>query len=769
MSISNNCLTKRGMGGFTAMRNHLYNLFPLVFKREIPEKTQFSLVIVDLMQFLAGKINAHAGGSALDVEEVTASMRWTVESYLPNNHVAYQATKALVILLDTPKNVPTNKAGEQQKRSLGGSSKIMDETLFKQHDDGVHCMGSFLKWPLAGETIWRSNNTKFHLYALITEALLKITPPGQVKLVLDDGVDIHHDLYRQRYEEMVRDHHFEHRSSYEKECLVSNLARHNFTERFVIRGEEGKGLYNNTVERLVQTYIGEADVKIPGFINLDEETMVTGQDTDFIFILLLRLKGILPDDPSEAEPTFELWLDSQKPKDRREGRSKPYRFLDVKALYYAILALFAREYPTVTHPIETLIFLVYSGKTDYTSNFDTYLKVTPRVVWNTFSALHTEPGVLKEKGYLLFNDAMYDEQTIKVTEKKTREKEMAKMGIKRSAVRQSPYPAQWQCVLSEAVSCTHNPLNDHFDLTLDDVKCQSFLYLLCQFKVIDDLSSLGHTQFNKKAKQRTYIPTSDELFMWISRIETQVDAYRHEPTKIEDSNKRKAVELHFLIAKAKTETERERKRPKLLQRYLPRANPTDPLIAAPEHQQPKRLLKLKPMVCEFNEPRKSAVLEFLEDIEEIEIDKEREHKPSIGSIVARPVTTLTISRKLETMCKKTIPKQYGVPNLQAMLARICRTAWIMNYHQNGWNTPRYVTNFSDTHPSDANLSCHGWKAEEIVQNEESIRQGAWNNSYFTSTYQVGTGPGVIPFRVFRMVETDLVYNNSHAAYRIASL
>jgi hypothetical protein len=762
------------------------------------------------MQFLAGKIKFHdkpdassnpaattASNNGLDVEEITASMVWTVESYMPHNNNEYKATKALVVLLDTPKNVPTNKAGEQQKRANG--TVIMDESLFMRCDRGdSRRIGSMLKWSLNGETIWRSNNTKFHLYASITQEVLKIRPPGILKLVLDDGVDINRDLYTQRAEEMIRDHAFEDRSTYEQECLIANLSRHNFTERFVIRGEEGQGLYNNTVERLPQTDIGEADVKIPRFIKRDGTTkhyIVVSQDTDLIFILLLHLKGLgLPESRKDDEDDdFELLLDSQKPQDRRQGYSAPYRFLDIKALYYEILTLFAREYPTVKNPIETLIFLVYSGKTDYTTNFETCLKVTPRVVWNTFSSLHTDSVIFRERGYLTFNDAMYDEQTIIVTEKKTKEKESAKMGQKRSTERLCPYPLHLRNVLSEAVSYTYDLESDLYNITLDDVRCQSFLYLLCQFKVIDDLAALGHTQFNKKSKQRTYIPTADELFMWISSIEAQVElhrSYTNINSSDNDSKKRKAVELSFI---RKTTIEevvpQKNKRPKLLQRYPPKSTIT--AIGTVATESPglieKKVITLEDMECDFNEalkqsvkptkmlqlePRqqKSAVIELIDDIEEIEIERQEIRESAKPVLIGRPVTTLTVRRKLDTLCKKQLPKQYGVPNLQAMLARICRTCWIMNYHQNGWKTPAYMTNFSDAHYTDPTLSLYGWKAEEIVQNEENIRQGVWNNSYYTSVYDSTLSrQGVIPFRVFKMTETSLVYNKSYARYSIGSL
>lgn len=783
------------MGGFTASRNHLFNLFPYAFKRSIEEETEVCLVVVDLMQFLAGKVKFQGDGlSSINVEGITSSICHTVESYMPEYNKEYRATRAMVALFDTPKNVPTNKAATQQKRDQAGL-KILNEELYRHHYDATLLpatgLGDLLNWSLDGETIWRSNNTRSQLYALITEQLLKIQVVGECTLVIDDGIDIDHTLYLERREQMLRDHYFQDRSPYEQECLVANLARLHFTERFVLsEAFDEQGEPTTQVKRLPQTLMGEADIKIPGFVTYTREVntphsyMIVSQDTDLIFILLLHLKTLLSSSKQDEDPHLQVWLDTQTPVDRKNGLSRPYRYIDVKALYYAIITLFAKEYPSIKNPIETLIFLVYCLETDFTGGFDKYLTVTPRSVWNTFSALHTPLEVTKEKGYIVFNDTMYDETAFVATGKKTKESESAKMGTKRSIERYFAYPSHWHSLLSDGVVALYNRDTDHYDITLNDVPCQTFLYLLCQFKVLDDLAGLGYTQFSKKPakggallhQQRTYIPNGDELFIWISTIEGQLEQHRHNCVNEEGEKKRKMVD----IAAFTTSTMPKNKKPKLLQKYPPRSIEAVGSVKAKTYP-----LDLNHLQAYLSRP-KSDAMQLLDEIEEfpvepIIIDKNKEdvdeHQDDIEEeepqeqqlqplrIIATPTTSTTVRKKLSEMCKKEMPKQYGIPSLQAMLARIARVTWIMNYHQNGWKSPSYATNFAETHPDDATLSRYGWKAEEIIQNDENLRNGAWNNSYYTSVFEEGVEPGMIPVRVYRMVETDQVYNKSHDTYR----
>ena len=719
------------MGGFTAFRNHLFNLFPHVFMRNLSPNTVFCMIIVDLMQFLAGKVKYTGPDNAFDAEGISRSMRSVVESYMYSNE--YSATKAIVALFDTPKNVPTNKARTQKKRqaTTSSSSTILDEATYVTHS-AVHDatgLGDLLKWPVAPDTIWRSNNLKFQLYACITDELLKIVPIEGLKLLIDDGASVNHALYVQRRNEMITHYFFNDRSTYEQECLVANLARHHFTERFMV-SDEG-------VTRLPQTGTGEADVKIPRFIvygNKTERYLVVSQDTDILFILLLHMKSLLP-----FEQGLEVWLDTQTPNDRKMGASRLYRFINVKELYNAIIDLFEREYPDVKNPIETLVFLVYALETDFTSGFDSCLRVTPPLVWNTFASLHTVTGVEP----ILFNAHIYDPLANEAKDTSV------KMGVKRSGERQCMYPLKWRGVLNDAVTYGYDAMQDQYEIVLDDVKCQSFLYLLCQLRVLDDLSALGYTQFDKKkGLHRTYIPTSDELFIWTGEIEAKLEAYR----------------LSTLTTATEEETKKRKAQVALAEQDLAKkakvSLPLSPLSNSGNSMKRSSLLYK-------NKKIEQAVVIVIDDgggdmiVDEIE---EIEEEDIVKGITPTIPLSMTIKKKMADLVKKEMPKDYGVPRLDAMIARIYRTQWVMNYHQNGWKTRDYMTNFADTHPSDDSLSLRGWRAREIIQSEVSIKRGDFNSSYYTSVFQEGIVPGVIPFKVYEMVESDHVYNRSHAAY-----
>ncbi len=717
------------MGKLTAFRDHLYNLFPHVFRRQLGANASFCLIIVDFMQYLAGhaKYLAEEGN---DASGVPSSMRTIVERFLAQDG-EYKATRGVVILLDTTKNVPTNKAHTQKGRhhdkgAAAPTSQILDEASYEKllaTDQGSYTgIGDLLRCPSINTTVWRSNNTKFQLYCAITEELLKIVPPRKnLQLIIDDGASVHPELYQQRREEMIAAYSFEEKSAYAQECLVSSLARHFFTERFIVSGN------GEPPRRIPSPAIGEADVKIPRFIvkgNNTKRYLVVSQDTDIIFVLLLHLKTLLP-----FEEGFELWLDTQPPTDHKAGVSRIRRFIDVTALYHAILDLFGREYPQVANPIETLVFLTYAMETDFTRSFETCLHVTPRVTWNTFSALHTEPAIIKARGYLVFNDSVYDELEPKADAKK-KEKGGAKRGVER-------IPAslhRWVGILNTAVSYAHDAVSDLYTINIDDTKCQSFLYLLCQQRVVRDLAGLGYSQF---ADKRTYIETIDELFVWTSEIEAKLDTYRLRKSEMgmeEESKKRKAQE-----ALADKKPGAPVKKPKL------------ETIALPVH---------RPAAATYD------IAQLIKDIPEdivMDVIEEEEQRP-VKACVPRIQEKAKVVQKMESLLKEGVPKDYGVPQLQGMIARIYRVQWLMNYHQNGWKTSEYTTNFADLHPDDESLSLHGWKAKEIAQTEESIKRGDFNNSYYTSVYQLGIEPGKIPFKVYEMVESDQIYNRNHLAY-----
>ena len=72
------------------------------------------------------------------------------------------------------------------------------------------------------------------------------------------------------------------------------------------------------------------------------------------------------------------------------------------------------EYPSVQHPIETYCFLVYSLETDFTSGLHSYLGISERLVWDTFSALHSGRA---DGSYLQFDDKLKKDEVAPVERK----------------------------------------------------------------------------------------------------------------------------------------------------------------------------------------------------------------------------------------------------------------------------------------------------------------------------------------------------------------
>lgn len=736
------------MGGFTAYRNHLLNLFPNAFARHIPKETAFCLLIIDVMQFLAGKVK-FSTDDAFYPRSAAHSVKEVIESYIQGDE--YRVTKGIVALLDTTKNVPTNKARTQQKRGIAEKVAILDQTLFDRVAAERGDTGDALnwitqepwRWPLDGDTIWRSNNLKFHLYRAVTEALLGMNLPKGVKLVIDDGAFVSDQVYRESAKKMIVDYGFEEASAYAQECLVSSLARHHFTQRFTLKSGQKEP------ERLDSTHVGEADVKIPRFIvngNGTSSYLVVSQDTDIIFVLLLHLKTILANKSRKEVENFSLWLDTQTPQDKKMGISRLYRFIDVKCLYYDILELFALEYPDVKQPIETLVFLVYSLETDFTLPFDGALKVGVKTMWNTFSELHTPLKRIRSHGYLMFNDFLHDELAKGVVAEKNR----AKQGPLRPPKERSPtLPNECRGMLNNALSYTYCEALDTYDIQLDSAACQRFFYLLCQFRVCQDLVGLGYSAFDKKQKTtkgapRKCILTVDELFAWTAEIEAKVVKHQESVVTEDEGLKRKAIEVLVKPVEKKLKTS---------------ATTAVPVIRLAQNR-PAFNIDAIIKECEITTTTTTTNHEK-DEIEEDVIEEEKK----ILNVSLPGATNKATKKKLEELVRSPPPKDYGIPCAEGMLARIYRIAWLMNYHQNGWKCANYATNFAEPATLDTSLSHHGWKSIEVPQTTEMIARGDMNNAYFSTAFLPGDPEQeIIPFRVFRSVESDRVFNRDITAY-----
>ncbi len=554
-------------------------------------------------------------------------------------------------------------------------------------------------------TLWRSTAPRLQTYRVYGHAWVHAHVRDGLVAVLDDALAIHEDLYCETRSQMLADYDFYARPTYDQECLAAYLTRHHMTQRLFVYPDR-------RFAREPATRIGEADLKVCWYIDmaLYQRYLIVSQDTDLICILLLHCKrllnaeGRLPDE-------LELWIDSQTPADAKEGRSRPYRFIDVKALYNAILELFAREYPAVANPVETFLFLFYIVKTDYTKPFHKSLGVTWRVVWDTFSELHCA----NKAGWLRYNDNCYDEADPRA------------MGVVLERARESYLPRALHGLLNECVTLRYEPQSDAHQVALDEVAVQRFLYLLCELRVRHDLVAIGHTEYDNKLDNR-YILDVDELFMKIVLLEDNVARCR-------------SGALAYTL---KSDTEKERERA---------------FRAA--------LADVKDAVIEFKARPvdEQRALPPLPPSERDTIDMDAIGMPGKASRRPRSLSAPQQQARVTDLSRVERPPQWGVPALQRMLAHIYRQEFVMNYHQNGWLAPEHALCFAEPHPNNPTLSRHGWRQREIPQTDEAVARGDFNSVYYATQFVHGPPqPGVLPFRIYETVECDEVYIRRHEHY-----
>jgi len=681
------------MGGFNKERNHLRNLFPQCFFRALPRRDmRFQRVQVDLMQYIVGLVmwsNKGGGGGHFASQSLANKVRQTVEYYLHTEEYVLEET--LLILLDSPESVPALKGVTQRSRDQE-SSPVLGEAAYEAYisrrdiDEENHLLiNEGTTVPFEGATIRRSVNLRLQHDRVISHTMTQIKVPEGLVLVLDDGFLVEEDHYAATRNTMVANHNFHAHSYYAKECLVSTLCRYHMTQRLFIYPD-------GHFTRRETTRSGEADIKVCRYITRERHRyLVVSQDTDSIFILLLHLKTLLDPETGELDEALELWLDMRRPQDEAKDLSHNYRFIDIKALYRAILALFAREYPEVTHPVETLVLLVYALRTDYMSPYHTYLEIWPSLVWNAFSELHCASA----EGHLLF-DGVAREDEVGAPKRETAHK----------------LPRELRNVLAGAVQCVYVESEDAYRITLDQDCCQRFFYLLCELRVRRDLVLIGY-----EAYAHRYILDADELFTKVAELEEKIAQCRREGhqavQQVEERSRQAFLSLLEEEKRAALEVARGERQ---LSATLP--PPTSPAF----------------------------------DFE------------STGNILANGKgggVGGVLNAKLRELAEREVPPGYGIPRVQAMLARIYRIEWMLNYHQNGWISPRYVMNFDEPSEHNYQLSKHGWKTREIAQTPESVARGEWNNAYNTFRYQHRVQAGLIPFRVYETVESDEVCNRQY--------
>lgn len=702
------------MGGFPGPRNHTQNLIGRAFARRLPQRCRsFQVGIPDAMQDVYGKVRFDPA-PRIDAQGLQRHFLDLLDRYQHAND--YHIEQALILLLDTPEYVPTIKAGTQRKRDNkgDGQSPIMDAECFARYEAQMRnhlLLHEDSRVEMSRTAAWRTVSRRNEVLRLYGHALTEAKVREGLTVMLDDALAIDEDRFCETRSHMLEDYEFYARPAYDQECLAALLTRHHMTQRLLVY-EDGQ------FKRHKATRIGEADLKVCWYIDmaLYQRYLIMSQDTDLIFILLLHCKRLLNSE-GRLPDELELWIDSQTPADAKVGRSRPYRFIDVKALYNGIVELFATEYPSVQHPIETYIFLCTVVKTDYTKPFHKSLGITPRVVWNTFSELHSANPL----GYLLYEDECYDDD------------KPGAQPVVMKRERQRYLPKELRGVLSRCVSVQYEPQNDAHQLTLDELAVQRFLYLLCELQVRRDLVSIGYSEYSNKLDNR-YIIDTDELLMKVRLLEENVARMR--------------AGSSAGALKEKVEQDRW----------------AEWRAALDEVKQANTEFQALPVKEQWAQPALPASQKDTLDFDSIGMPGST---PSAKRGRSRAQSTASVQylEKATDLSRVERPPQWGVPSLQRMLAHIYRQEFVMNYHQNGWLAPELALNFGEGHEHQPALSKHGWRQKEVPQNAETLARGDFNCVYYATQYVHGTPQaGVIPFRLYETEECDDVYNRRHEYY-----
>lgn len=782
------------MGGLDQFRNHLLYLFARAFSRECHIK-KFQRIIVDFMQYIVGTVRYDKEeGNTLQSSKIIRKTQKTLDFYM--NEQDYTIEECLIFLLDSPEYVPSLKAATQKSRDSNKTAATTDDndkcatnpTIFNEEDYNRYMETvdiNELDHLIVNEStdvaidrtkLWRSINLRLQLYRLITHSMIGMQIKEGMVFMLDDGLAISDRTYCDVRSDMINDYGFNARTEYEKECLISSLSRHHMTEKIYVYPD-------NKIARQASSQIGEADIKICHYITRERSRyLVVSQDTDIIFILLLHMKTLLDPMTHRFADDLEVIIDTRIPKDEKLNKSRPYRFIDVKLLYGSIIDLFERDYPSVKNPIETLVMLAYSLKTDFTVPFHPYLGVSPAVVWNTFSELHN----VNRAGFIVFHGKCIDPFNEEGDgggggggdEDEENEGDQIDSSSTPSSIIRNParlLPKKLFGLVSNAVSCSYNVENDAYELDVDELKWEQFYYLLCELKVRKDLAYIGYKDYDSKTANK-YILDVDQLFMKVTELEECIELCRKSgfegiQKKEEDTKKAFLANLEAekkAISEVKAKADEERK---MTYRHRNRGGGGGGVVPPPMKKATQPIIEVKSgEEKERDENKRQEWLAIFDSIgtnnDSSSSSKSHHQQQQQQPSFSLPVTPI-IDKTVVTLSKrKKIPPRYGIPEVNKMKARIYRIRWVMNYHQNGWLSTDYSMNFDHGHPQNYNKSHHGWSSREIIQTPETIARGDFNNAYYTSRYS-GVGQPVsyaIPFRIFETFETDDVFDRNYNRY-----
>ena len=647
------------MGGFSDDRWFMaLALFCECFFAALPpEQGEFDSILIDAMQWLAGLVHCkplHAHG--FDTAAVLRRLAEVVAHYLNNEGDAARPrlTTALVVLLDTVHRVPRSKGATQQGRDAAGDAH-MDEARFTELCAQGHVEGALFlqggpgpRYALRGDEVWRSRNLKLQLYAAVATQLQWgcEVAPGRA-LILDDAPDLGSpDEYAQWRAAQLEAHAWTARSAFDQECLVAQLVERERLQRFIVWGPGEYRAWEPTGS-------GEADIKILHYINgagSARRFLVVNQDTDVLFVLLLACERLL-----HETPDLQLWLDAGPPGDAgrpaaKAKPAKPYRYCNVVALYHAVVALFAREYPGVRHPVETFCFLVQARASDFVPAFGASapcptakrrhahcLCVRAGDIWDLFSELHS----VARDGFIRFS-------TKRLVRERERYWSSALHGLIASAVT--------YCWVKRRFVLRHQAL-------------RQFFYLLFQRRLMEVRRAmrlpvtLGEQFdfFAADASTRADALPAEELLIYAHDVAERIEAYR----RLLQAQERALLEQLRLKREATLQLEEEPAK-----RFKPATKRGKLLAHVREEERP---------LCD-------ATTE--DEAEEVE---EEEAADSKQQLVRSNGAEQTLERYVRThgdilgelLCFP-FSQYHGVPTPDAMLVRLYDLELYLDYCRDGW-------------------------------------------------------------------------------------
>lgn len=799
------------MGKLTAYRNFLFNLFPQCFAASLPVNKVFCVMIIDLTQKLAAV--KHASEKYVDPQWRAQDARAYVQTRMNDNEYINGARvrSTTVVLLDSPGNVPKIKATRQKERDKAnetqnestsiGSNVIMDEEAYNRFAEeyDVEAMSHLIVnsdflCPFSGDMIWRSVNLRLQFYRVVVQELLRMSLKKGKVLIVDDGPAIDERRYVEWRNTQIEANDYGSRSEYEKECLIGCVGLARLNHRFILYDD---GHY----ARLPASSWGEADVKVCEYITRDganDSFLLYSQDTDSIFILLLHMKNLINPESGRLDDTLEVWIDTQTPIEAGKP-NRPYRFINIRQLYEEIVAFFAREFPCIASPIETLTFLAYARETDFTQPFHPFLKIGDVCVWDTFSQLHT---CRTDGTYAAFNQkAPTNEEKAESGQKRKRATSDAVAPPRMARVK--PHPQTMRFVLSGAISVVYNEELQCSEVRMDAQRVAHFFYYLCQStRLRSDLNALGYV--TKQLKGESVLLTPDDIFTYTSEIADKI-----RQLKQQSNESRKKAEVQFSVngkqfksspienASAVNSVERLKNHAReMVKQFSDKKEPIKvslPFVksatGSASNRSPVDVKEVGKLLHGLRDIGRVKV-EKIEDIDEgspwqvggtgrfdtaaeiEDFDDDDTFNNSDRGAASIPVTRTNpkgqqhIDTHWTKLSSEDIPIDYGIPRKRQMLARIYRIHWVMNYSQNGWRTRHYAHSCCASPVTDETLSQWGWRAREIKPTDHDFKFSHYNNSYLQFQSCETVNKGEFPVRVFETEECDNIYNRDYEHFSL---